>query len=218
MNIEPAILVMHHSLRSHPVISATLLDFLCRILHNFSPTLTSYVRQGINSAFQQILEKRVLPSLEPLFNGKLDTDLKKLIRFTFPELTGSVPPSGEPGSDGKQGPGDSKKRKALESKTEDEAPSFSGEEEEETISVKSVSKKEAKIEQVISFPLNNGGGASGDCSNVRSISTISDPTDVTSHLDQLPPDVREIAYKLMKEKYVFVISTLPLIFYSLIDD
>lgn len=202
MNIEPAILVMHHSLRSHPVISATLLDFLCRILHNFSPTLTSYVKQGINSAFQQILEKRVLPSLEPLFNGKLDADLKKLIRFTFPELTGSVPPGGEPGSDAKQGSGDSK-RKKLESKTEDEAPSFS-DEEDEALLLKSVSKKETKIEQVISSPLNNGAGAGagGDCSNVRSINTIADPTDVTTHLDQLPPDVREVICKLMKEKYV----------------
>ena len=30
---EPAILLMHHSLRSHPQITATLLDFLCRVLH-----------------------------------------------------------------------------------------------------------------------------------------------------------------------------------------
>ncbi|CAG2120876.1 unnamed protein product, partial [Medioppia subpectinata] len=30
MNIEPAILVMYHSIRSHPAITATLLDFLCR--------------------------------------------------------------------------------------------------------------------------------------------------------------------------------------------
>lgn len=31
MNIEPAILVMYHSIRSHPAITATLLDFLCRV-------------------------------------------------------------------------------------------------------------------------------------------------------------------------------------------
>lgn len=31
MNIEPAILVMYHSMRSHPAITATLLDFLCRV-------------------------------------------------------------------------------------------------------------------------------------------------------------------------------------------
>lgn len=31
MNIEPAILVMHNSMRSHPAVTATLLDFLCRV-------------------------------------------------------------------------------------------------------------------------------------------------------------------------------------------
>ncbi|XP_078063855.1 integrator complex subunit 3-like, partial [Mustelus asterias] len=30
MNIEPAILVMHHSMKPHPAITATLLDFICR--------------------------------------------------------------------------------------------------------------------------------------------------------------------------------------------
>jgi integrator complex subunit 3 len=34
MNIEPAILLMNHSMRSHPVISVTLLDFLCRVSRN----------------------------------------------------------------------------------------------------------------------------------------------------------------------------------------
>ena len=28
---EPAILLMHHSIRSHPTITCTLLDFLCRV-------------------------------------------------------------------------------------------------------------------------------------------------------------------------------------------
>ena len=36
MNIEPAILVMNHSMRPHPAITATLLDFLCRIIMNFT--------------------------------------------------------------------------------------------------------------------------------------------------------------------------------------
>ena len=43
MNIEPAILVMHHSMRPHPAITATLLDFLCRIIHNFWPAETDKV-------------------------------------------------------------------------------------------------------------------------------------------------------------------------------
>lgn len=87
MNIEPAILVMHHSMRSHPAVSATLLDFLCRIIGNFHPPLMEKVRSGIHSSLRQILDKRVLPSLLPLFdNAKLDRDLKTLIRETFREF------------------------------------------------------------------------------------------------------------------------------------
>lgn len=87
MNIEPAILVMHHSMRSHPAVSATLLDFLCRIIANFYPPLTEKVRTGIFSSLRQILDKRVLPSLLPLFdNAKLDRELRNLIRETFKEF------------------------------------------------------------------------------------------------------------------------------------
>lgn len=87
MNIEPAILVMHHSMRSHPAVSATLLDFLCRIIANFYPPLTDKVRSGIFSSLRQILDKRVLPSLLPLFdNAKLDRELRNMIRETFKEF------------------------------------------------------------------------------------------------------------------------------------
>ena len=68
MNIEPAILVMHHSIKPHPAITATLLDFLCRIITNFFPREQEKVRNGIYSSLRQILEKRVLPSLSPLFD------------------------------------------------------------------------------------------------------------------------------------------------------
>lgn len=87
MNIEPAILVMHHSMRSHPAVSATLLDFLCRIIPNFYPLLTDKVRSGIYSSLRQILEKRVLPTLCPLFdNPKLDRELRNMVRDTFKEF------------------------------------------------------------------------------------------------------------------------------------
>ncbi|RWS28789.1 integrator complex subunit 3-like protein [Leptotrombidium deliense] len=87
MNIEPAILVMFHSLRSHPVITVTLLDFLCRIMTNFYPALTAQIKQGINTSFHQILEKRVLSSLSPLIESpKLDRELRLLIRECFPEF------------------------------------------------------------------------------------------------------------------------------------
>ncbi|KAJ3608564.1 hypothetical protein NHX12_023095 [Muraenolepis orangiensis] len=60
MNIEPAILVMHHSMKPHPAITATLLDFMCR---------------------------RVLAHLAPLFdNPKLDRELRSMLRERFPEF------------------------------------------------------------------------------------------------------------------------------------
>ena len=48
MNIEPAILVMHHSVRTNLSVTATLLDFLCRIMNNFSIPHAEAVKQGEN--------------------------------------------------------------------------------------------------------------------------------------------------------------------------
>ncbi|KAJ1521963.1 hypothetical protein ONE63_002294 [Megalurothrips usitatus] len=87
MNIEPGILVMHNSLRPHPLITATLLDFLCRIIPGFYPPLTEKVRQGINSSLRLILEKRVLPTLYHLFdNVKLDNELRNNLKSCFKEF------------------------------------------------------------------------------------------------------------------------------------
>lgn len=87
MNIEPAILVMHNSMRSHPAVTATLLDFLCRIIPNFHPAYADKVRQGIFNSLQQIIEKRVLPNLQPLFDSpKLDRELRTTVRETFKEF------------------------------------------------------------------------------------------------------------------------------------
>ncbi|XP_066993064.2 integrator complex subunit 3 isoform X2 [Anabrus simplex] len=87
MNIEPAILVMNNSMRSHPAVTATLLDFLCRIIPQYYPPLVDKVRSGIFSSLRQILEKRVLPSLFPLFeNPKLDQELRSMVRETFREF------------------------------------------------------------------------------------------------------------------------------------
>ena len=98
MNIEPAILVMHHSIKPHPAITATLLDFLCRIITNFFPRQQEKVRNGIYSSLKQILEKRVLPSLSPLFdNPKLDKELKVLLQERFAPFVdtggGRAPPT-----------------------------------------------------------------------------------------------------------------------------
>ncbi|XP_048881493.1 integrator complex subunit 3 isoform X1 [Brienomyrus brachyistius] len=93
MNIEPAILVMHHSMKPHPAITATLLDFMCRIIPNFYPPLEVNVRQGIFNSLNFIMEKRVLAHLAPLFdNPKLDRELRSMLRERFPEFCSSPSP------------------------------------------------------------------------------------------------------------------------------
>ncbi|XP_062265557.1 integrator complex subunit 3 [Platichthys flesus] len=96
MNIEPAILVMHHSMKPHPAITATLLDFMCRIIPHFFPPLESQVRQGVCSSLTFIMEKRVLAHLAPLFdNPKLDRELRSMLRERFPEFCSSPSPPTE---------------------------------------------------------------------------------------------------------------------------
>lgn len=90
MNIEPAILLMHHSIRSHPAITSTLMDFLCRIIQNYSTLPDVQVKQGVIKAFRHILSKKVVMSLSPLFdNPKMDRDLRSLIRNTLAEFCDS---------------------------------------------------------------------------------------------------------------------------------
>ncbi|KAF7647220.1 hypothetical protein LDENG_00175750 [Lucifuga dentata] len=96
MNIEPAILVMHHSMKPHPAITATLLDFMCRIIPHFFPPLESQVRQGVFNSLTFIMEKRVLAHLAPLFdNPKLDRELRSMLRERFPEFCSSPSPPAE---------------------------------------------------------------------------------------------------------------------------
>lgn len=84
MNVEPGILVMFHSIRNHPMVSTTLLDFLCRIMRNFYPKGEERIRMGVYNSLRKILEKQVIQSLQPLFESpKLDKDLKSLIRESF---------------------------------------------------------------------------------------------------------------------------------------
>ena len=72
------------SFRPHPAITATLLDFLCRIIHNFYPGEQEKVKAGINSSLKTIVDKRVLPSLGPLFdNQRLDKELRAMLKERF---------------------------------------------------------------------------------------------------------------------------------------
>lgn len=92
MNVEPGILVMFHSIRNHPMVSTTLLDFLCRIMRNFYPKYEDWIRTGVYNTLRKILEKQVIASLRPLFESpKLDRDLKLLIKENFREFCGGSP-------------------------------------------------------------------------------------------------------------------------------
>ncbi|EDV59943.1 integrator complex subunit 3 homolog [Drosophila erecta] len=87
MNIEPGILVMYHSIRNHPFVSSTLLDFLCRITKNFFVKHEDKIRIGVYNSLKLILEKQVIPNLQPLFESpKLDRELRNLIRDNFREF------------------------------------------------------------------------------------------------------------------------------------
>lgn len=89
MNVEPGILVMFHSIRNHPMVSTTLLDFLCRIMQNFYPKYEDRIRHGVYNTLRKILEMKVIPCLQPLFDSpKLERDLKQLIRDKFREFCG----------------------------------------------------------------------------------------------------------------------------------
>ncbi|CAK8680429.1 unnamed protein product [Clavelina lepadiformis] len=87
MDIEPGILVMYQSIRSHPAITTSLLDFLCRTMVEFHPPIIAQIKQGVHLAFRTILEKRVVQSLSPILdNPKLDQELTGLIRTNLQEF------------------------------------------------------------------------------------------------------------------------------------
>uniref|UniRef100_A0A803V2A9 Integrator complex subunit 3 n=1 Tax=Ficedula albicollis TaxID=59894 RepID=A0A803V2A9_FICAL len=87
---EPAILVMHHSMKPHPAITATLLDFMCRIIPNFYPPLEAHVRQGVFNSLTHIVEKRVLaiPGTENLGIPR-DTEIPGTQNSRIPKDPGS---------------------------------------------------------------------------------------------------------------------------------
>ncbi|XP_030386762.1 integrator complex subunit 3 homolog isoform X2 [Scaptodrosophila lebanonensis] len=92
MNIEPGILVMYHSIRNHPFVSSTLLDFLCRITKNFYVKHEDKIRMGVFNSLKLILDKQVIPNLQPLFESpKLDRELRNLIRENFKEFMAPNP-------------------------------------------------------------------------------------------------------------------------------
>ena len=46
MNIEPAILLMHHSVRTYTSIAATLMEFICKLIDEYFPQIEGKILQG----------------------------------------------------------------------------------------------------------------------------------------------------------------------------
>jgi len=69
MSLEPAALLMQNSVKSHPQILPTMLDFLLRFGPAFLPGDEATVTMSINAAWRLLLAKKVLPGLG-LFQGR----------------------------------------------------------------------------------------------------------------------------------------------------
>ena len=154
---------------------------MTQITVNFSPSLTAQVKKGVTTALQQILEKRVLPSLAPLFEGpKLDLELRSLIRQTFPEFCASAEAAT---ANSQAGEAD-----ASLSHNSDLEARFSDDESEDA-PIKAAAKSSPLPET-----MNNG-----NCKeSVRH--AIPSRTEALAMLDQLDEDVRPVLQELLEEK------------------
>ncbi|XP_047139357.1 integrator complex subunit 3 isoform X1 [Hydra vulgaris] len=87
MNIEPAILLMHNSVRTHPSITYILLDFICRMSTQYCPQHVHLTKLGIFNSFRSVLDKRVVSSLAPILKShKIHQQLKQLLVETLPSF------------------------------------------------------------------------------------------------------------------------------------
>ena len=87
MSLEPAALLINHSLSQHPQVGATLLDFLARLVTNFHHNSSEQILNNITASFKHVKETGVVSRLKPLlFNASLNPGLKKFLKSTFESL------------------------------------------------------------------------------------------------------------------------------------
>jgi len=78
MNIEPAILLMVHSILKYIDISRALVEFLLILLDKYDVQHKSLIVKGVSLAFQFLVSKGVVLSLDVLtYCPALSPDLKK---------------------------------------------------------------------------------------------------------------------------------------------
>jgi len=177
MNIEPAVLVMFHSMRPHKQITATLLDFMCRIMNNFSLPHAPQIKVSMFTALRTILDKRVLPSLSPLFDNPIwDMELRVLLREHFSEFCSPDAVKDEPSLKTEIDPETGNNH--IENNLSDAC--FS-DDEDDSISLASV-----KEEQLGFRPIK-------ECAAYVSV-------DITDHLSQLSGQIHDLTVELQGER------------------
>ncbi|KAJ6821076.1 integrator complex subunit 3-like [Iris pallida] len=87
MNIEPAMLLMIHSLPNYSEITHTLLEFLFLLLENYDVHRKEVIQRGVLAAFSVLVRKGVVPSLEPLTSSRmLAPDLRERLNALISSL------------------------------------------------------------------------------------------------------------------------------------
>uniref|UniRef100_A0A673ZDQ3 Integrator complex subunit 3 n=1 Tax=Salmo trutta TaxID=8032 RepID=A0A673ZDQ3_SALTR len=172
---------MHHSMKPHPAITATLLDFMCRIIPHFFPPLEGQVRQGVFNSLTFIMEKRVLAHLAPLFdNPKLDRELRSMLRERFAEFCSSPSPPTEGRDEGESVSLEMDNHVLLDKEDgcyDNTEAAFSDDEEE-------VNNKGNKKREFRFHPIKEA--------------IIEEPADITPYVDQLDDTMKEKVLQLQK--------------------
>lgn len=89
MNIEPAVLLMVHSIPKYTDITNSLLEFLFLLLDNYDLERKEIVLRGVSTAFHTLLRKGVVESLDVLAScDKLSPNLKERLAELLSSCSG----------------------------------------------------------------------------------------------------------------------------------
>ncbi|XP_058075407.1 uncharacterized protein LOC131223886 [Magnolia sinica] len=91
MNIEPAILLMVHSIPKYMDMTQTLLEFLFLLVDNYDVTRKDIITRGVSASFSAIIRKGVVHSFEALTScDSLSPLLKERLSTFLPNLESGI--------------------------------------------------------------------------------------------------------------------------------
>lgn len=91
MNIEPAMLLMVHSIPKYVDITHTLLEFLLILVENYDIERKDVIIKGVSSAFVTLVRKGVVQSLDALvYSDMLSSSHKQLFEEMFKDILPSL--------------------------------------------------------------------------------------------------------------------------------